>query len=148
MRHITAILLVVAALAAACTGGSRRAEIEARKAALKHKQDSTLLASQQELAQVDSLLEVAKAEHDALHQWVMKNATRLNDQSPEVVRLNRLRAHRDSLQVQWETLGAKIKYIRKVKGETPPSLPEEEEKVESETPPSLPEGEEKVESEK
>lgn len=114
MRQTTAILLVVAALAAACTGGSRRAEIEARKAALKHKQDSTLLASQQELAQVDSLLEVAKAEHDALHQWVMKNATRLNDQSPEVVRLNRLRAHRDSLQVQWETLGAKIKYIRRV----------------------------------
>ena len=114
MKQAKTILLVVAAMLAACTGGSRRAEIEARKAALKHKQDSTLLATQQELALVDSLWQAAKAEHDALHQWVMDNASRLNDQSPEVLRLNRLRAHRDSLQVQWETLGAKIKYIRRV----------------------------------
>ena len=104
---------MAAALLAACTDGSRRAEIEARKAALKNKQDSTLLATQQELAVVDSLLLLTKVIHDQQHQWVMDNATKLNEHSPEVIALNRLRARRDSLQAQWETLGAKIKYIRK-----------------------------------
>lgn len=114
MRKSTLLILVAAALLAACTSGSRRAEIEARKAALKHKQDSTLLATQQELAVVDSMLEEAKAAHDRQHRWVMDHATKLNDHSPEVLELNRLRARRDSLQAQWETLGAKIRYIRKV----------------------------------
>ena len=96
-----------------CADKSRRAEIEQRKEALVHKQDSALAEAQQRLALVDSMLEVAKAEHDKQHQWVMSNSTKLKDNSPEVLRLNQLRAHRDSLQVEWETLGAKIKYIRK-----------------------------------
>jgi len=108
-------LLAAVTLTAACTDNSRRAEIEARRAALQHKQDSTLTATQQELAAVDSTLEVVKQEHDALHEWVMAHATKLNDQSPEVQQLNQLRARRDSLQAQWQTLGAKIKYIRKLK---------------------------------
>ena len=96
-----------------CADKSRRAEIEQRKEALVHKQDSALAEAQQRLALVDSMLEVAKAEHDKQHQWVMSNSTKLKENSPEVLRLNQLRAHRDSLQVEWETLGAKIKYIRK-----------------------------------
>ncbi len=96
-----------------CADKSRRAEIEQRKEALVHKQDSALAEAQQRLTLVDSMLEVAKAEHDKQHQWVMSNSTKLKDNSPEVLRLNQLRAHRDSLQVEWETLGAKIKYIRK-----------------------------------
>lgn len=96
-----------------CADKSRRAEIEQRKEALVHKQDSALAEAQQRLALVDSMLEVAKAEHDKQHEWVMSNSTKLKENSPEVLRLNQLRAHRDSLQVEWETLGAKIKYIRK-----------------------------------
>ena len=106
------LLLVTTVFFSACADKSRRAEIEARKAALAHKQDSTLEATQRQLAVIDSTLEVAKAEHDSLHAWVMSHSTKLNDQSPEVIRLNALRARRDSLQIEWETLGAKIKYIR------------------------------------
>ena len=79
-----------------------------------HKQDSALAEAQQRLAIVDSLLEATRREHDAQHQWVMEHATQLSDQSEEVVRLNRLRAHRDSLEAEWQTLGAKIKYIRRL----------------------------------
>lgn len=121
--HILVFFWVVS-LFSACADKSRRAEIDARKAALKQKQDSSLVDAQQRLAVVDSLLEVAKAEHDSLHAWVMSNSTKLKEQSPEVVKLNELRTRRDSLQVEWETLGAKIKYIRK-KIEESASAPEE-----------------------
>ena len=97
-----------------CSNHSRRSEIEARKAALVHKQDSTLTATQHELAATDSMMEAVKREHAELHQWVMSHATALNEKSPEVMRLNALRARLDSLQVQWQTLGAKIKYIRQL----------------------------------
>lgn len=110
----TALFLVVV-VAMGCTDKSRRAEIEQRKAALVQKQDSALAEAQQRLAWVDSALEATKAEHDRQHEWVMANSTKLKDNSPEVLKLNQLRAHRDSLQAEWETLGAKIKYIRKLK---------------------------------
>jgi len=115
-QTLIAFILITAGVCLSCSK-SRRAEIEQRKAALVHKQDSALAEAQQRLAVVDSLLEVAKAEHDRQHDFVMSNSTKFNDQSPEVLRLNQLRAHRDSLQVEWQTLGAKIKYIRKVKSE-------------------------------
>lgn len=111
----TAILLIVVCITVGCTDKSRRAEIEQRKAALVQKQDSALAEAQQRLALVDSALEATKAEHDRQHEWVMANSTKLKDNSPEVLKLNQLRAHRDSLQAEWETLGAKIKYIRKLK---------------------------------
>ncbi len=117
MKKTSLFIIATVALMLTACGNSRRAEIEARKAALKHKQDSTLAATQQRLAEVDSLLELAKAEHDRQHEWVMTHSTKLNEQSPEVLKLNRLRQHRDSLQVEWETLGATIKYINKVKSE-------------------------------
>jgi len=111
----TVTFIVLTALLAACDGGgSRRAEIEARRAALANKQDSTLLATQQQLAVVDSTLEAVKREHDRQHEWVMAHATELSDQSPEVTELNRLRARRDSLEAEWQTLGAKIRYIRRL----------------------------------
>lgn len=108
-------LFLVVAVAMGCTDKSRRAEIEQRKEALVQKQDSALAEAQQRLAWVDSALEATKAEHDRQHEWVMANSTKLKDNSPEVLKLNQLRAHRDSLQAEWETLGAKIKYIRKLK---------------------------------
>jgi peptidoglycan hydrolase CwlO-like protein len=118
MKKTSLFIIATAALMLTACGNSRRAEIEARKAALKQKQDSALTASQERLAQVDSLLEQVKAEHDRQHEWVMSHSSQLNDQSPEVLRLNQLRAHRDSLQAEWETLGAKIKYIRKRQAES------------------------------
>jgi len=118
MKKTSLFIIATAALMLTACGNSRRAEIEARKTALKQKQDSALTASQERLAQVDSLLEQVKAEHDRQHEWVMSHSTQLNDQSPEVLRLNQLRAHRDSLQAEWETLGAKIKYIRKRQAES------------------------------
>ncbi len=114
--HFISILLVVL-LFAGCADKSRRAEIEQRKAALAAKQDSALAATQQRLAVVDSMLEATKTAYDQQHKLVMNNSKRYEDNSPEVLELNRLRSHRDSLQVEWETLGAKIKYIRKVKNE-------------------------------
>lgn len=112
LNFVLAILLA-GTLFASCADKSRRAEIDQRKAALVQKQDSALAEAQQRLALVDSMLQTAKREHDRQHEFVMSNGARLNDQSPEVLELNRLRQHRDSLQVEWETLGAKIKYIRK-----------------------------------
>jgi len=110
------LLIVSAALFSACGSGSRRDEIEARKQALIEHQQTELARAQEELATVDSVLQEVSAEHDSLHQWVMEHATKLKDDAPEVVRLNRLRSQRDSLQAQWQTLGAKIRYIKQKTG--------------------------------
>lgn len=114
MKKLT-FLLALAAMLTACGNHSRRDEIEARKNALQQKQDSALAAAQQQLAEVDSMLIEANRRHDEQHQWVMTHAAQLNDHSPKVQQLNSLRARRDSLQAQWQVLGAKIRYIRQLK---------------------------------
>ncbi len=113
MRKIF-VILTIATLLTGCTGHSRRSEIEARRQAIAQRQDSALADAQARLALVDSMLEAVKAEHDREHAWVMSHATTLSEQSPEVLRLNRLRARRDSLEAEWQTLGAKIRYIRRL----------------------------------
>ena len=112
MKVFTAILLTVLLLTA-CADNSRRQEIEQRRAALKHKQDSTLQASQRELAVVDSTLEVVKAEYEWMKAEVEQHKAELKATAEELTALTMLRMRRDSLQVQWNVLGAKIKYIRK-----------------------------------
>ncbi|UKK50678.1 hypothetical protein L6472_11770 [Prevotella sp. E13-17] len=107
------IATIALALVATACSNSRRNEIEQRRAALKHKQDSTLLASQQELAHVDSALEAAKAEYEQKKATVEEHKSQLKATAEELTELTLLRMKRDSLQVQWNTLGAKIKYIRK-----------------------------------
>lgn len=111
-RLLTAALLA-ATLLAGCTDNSRQKEIEQRREALKTKQETSLKQAQEDLARIDSMLEATKRMHDTQHTFVMEHATELKDDSPEVLELNRLRARRDSLQAEWNTLGAKIKYIRK-----------------------------------
>jgi len=111
MRNLFLAVCVVA-LAVGCTDNSRRLEIEQRKAALRHKQDSTLLASQQELALVDSALEATKAEYERMKKVVEQHKAELRATADELTALTMLRVKRDSLQVQWDVLGAKIKYIR------------------------------------
>jgi len=117
-RVIVLLALITAhlSLITSC-GNSRREEIEARKKALIEHQQTELQRAQEELAIIDSMLQAVGNEHDQLHQWVMEHATKLNDDAPEVIRLNRLRSHRDSLQVQWQTLGAKIRYIKQKQSE-------------------------------
>jgi len=109
-------------LLASCTSNSRRSEIEQRKMALRHKQDSTLIASQQELAVVDSALEATKTEYERLKAEVEQHKAELKATAEELTALTMLRMKRDSLQVQWNVLGAKIKYIRKKQAEGRDSL--------------------------
>ena len=110
-------LCAVMMVMAACTGNSRQQEIEQRKAARLHKQDSALLASQQELALVDSALEVVKAEYERMKVEVEQHKQELRATADELTALTQLRVRRDSLQVRWDVLGAKIKYIRKKQAE-------------------------------
>jgi chromosome segregation ATPase len=115
--HLFIFMMIASATLLSCGSGSRRAEIDARKAALRHKQDSTLLAAQQELAVVDSTLEAVKREYTAMEAVVGQHRAELKATEQELTDLAQLRMRRDSLQVQWETLGAKIRYIRKKQSE-------------------------------
>ena len=112
-------LLTIVLLTAACGPKSRRDEIEQRKAALKHKQDSTLLASQQELAWVDSALQAATARHQHLLSELQSGrySGRQLQQLGEQLTLARI--ERDSLQVRFEVLCGTIRYIHKKQQEAP-----------------------------
>ena len=113
MRNIFLIgIALIALLAVTACGNSRRDEIEQRREALRHKQDSSLQAAQQELAQVDSTLEITKAKYARMKAEVDQKRAELRATEEELMTLNLLRVKRDSLQVQWDLLGAKIKYIR------------------------------------
>lgn len=107
------IIALAALLAVTACGNSRRDEIEQRWEALKHKQDSSLQAAQQELAIVDSALEATKAEYEQKKVIVEAHKAELKATEEELTSLTLLRVKRDSLQMQWDMLGAKIKYIRK-----------------------------------
>ena len=112
MRKTMFLMLLAAMLLTACGNSERRKEIGQRRVALQHKQDSSLLAAQQELAIVDSTLEAVKAEYERMKVEVEQHRAELRATEEELMTLNLLRVHRDSLQVQWDMLGAKIKYIR------------------------------------
>ena len=107
-RYFIVSSLIVATLFTAACGNSRRDEIDARKAALKQKQDSSLL----ELAIVDSTLEAVKVEFQQKQAEVDAHKAALQATEQELTDLTLLRMKRDSLKVQWDLLGAKIKYIR------------------------------------
>jgi septal ring factor EnvC (AmiA/AmiB activator) len=109
---LSSLVAIVLLFSVSCADNSRRTEIEQRRAALKHKQDSTLLASQQELAIVDSTLEAVKTEYEKMKAEVEQHKAELRATADELTALTMLRMRRDSLQVQWDVLGAKIKYIR------------------------------------
>ena len=111
-KSIITTLVLATLLLTGCGQSERRKEIDQRRAALQHKQDSSLLAAQQELAIVDSTLEAVKAEYERMKVVVEQHRAELRATEDELMALNLLRVHRDSLQVQWDLLGAKIKYIR------------------------------------
>ena len=86
--------------------------VEARKAALKLHQDVELKIAQQELARTDSMLVLANRELEAQQQQVDAHKAALKATAEELTQLTRTRMHRDSIRTQFETLGAKIRYIR------------------------------------
>lgn len=118
--HLSCAVVVVALLLAlACSNHSRRDEIEQRKAALKHHQDSSLQAARQELAVVDSTLEAVKREYELKKAEVDRHKADFTATAEELTELTLLGLKRDSLQGQWQLLGAKIKYIMQKQQETP-----------------------------
>lgn len=86
--------------------------VEARKAALQLHQEIELKAAQDELAATDSLLQVANRELDALQKQVDQHKKALKATPEELTLLTTTRIRRDSIRTQFETLGAKIRYIR------------------------------------
>ena len=86
--------------------------VEARKAALQLHQEIELKAAQDELAATDSLLQVANQELDALQKQVDQHKKALKATPEELTLLTKTRIRRDSIRTQFETLGAKIRYIR------------------------------------
>lgn len=120
MRKVVMLMLCVASVMA-CTSKLKkenealREEIGERREALKEKQQRELADARLQLAITDSLLTIAQREHDELHDWVMAQATELNEQSPEAERLNQLRARQDSLKVEFEKQAHKVKFfLRKI----------------------------------
>ena len=86
--------------------------VEARKAALQLHQEIELKAAQDELAATDSLLQITNQELDALQNQVDQHKKALKATPEELTKLTTTRIKRDSIHTQFETLGAKIRYIR------------------------------------
>ena len=97
----------------ACGESSTRKEIARRKAALEEKQQTELLKAQEELRRTDSLLLIVEKDLAAMTPEEKKKKKALKATPEELTALTRLRVHRDSIRTQYETLGLKIRYIRK-----------------------------------
>ena len=87
--------------------------IETRKQALILQQNIELKRSQEELAVVDSLLQVVKSDYETLKQKVEKDKQELKATPEELTMLTKTRVRRDSLETRFEVLCAKIRYIHK-----------------------------------
>ena len=86
--------------------------VEARKGALQLHQEIELKAAQDELAKTDALLLSANQELENLQKQVEEHKQALKATPEELTLLTRTRMKRDSIRTQFETLGAKIRYIR------------------------------------
>ena len=87
--------------------------VEARKTALRLHQQVELKAAQEELLRADSLLVLANRELETLQKQVDAHKATLTATAEELTLLTRTRMRRDSIRTLYETLGAKIRYIRK-----------------------------------
>ena len=87
--------------------------IETRKQALRLQQDIELKRSQEELAVVDSVLQIVRRDYEEQKQEVEKDKEALRATAEELTRLTRTRVRRDSLQTRYDVLCAKIRYIHK-----------------------------------
>ena len=112
MKHLI-ILIVAAGMLTACGESKTRKEIRERKAALIEKQQTELKKAQDELWLTDSLLQLANKELEVMTQQVEAHKKALKATPEELTALTRMRVRRDSIRTQYETLGLKIRYIRK-----------------------------------
>lgn len=87
--------------------------VEARKTALRLHQQVELKAAQEELLRADSLLVLANRELETLQKQVDTHKATLTATADELALLTMTRIRRDSIRTLYETLGAKIRYIRK-----------------------------------
>ena len=87
--------------------------IDTRKKALHLQQEMELKRAQQELAEADSLLQLVGHDLDYQQTKVDRDKAALTATPEELTMLTRTRMKRDSLRTKCETLGAKIRYIRK-----------------------------------
>ena len=87
--------------------------IETRKQALRLQQDIELKRSQEDLAVVDSVLQIVRRDYEEQKQEVEKDKEALRATAEELTRLTRARVRRDSLQTRYDVLCAKIRYIHK-----------------------------------
>lgn len=87
--------------------------IETRRQALKLYQDIELKRSQEELALVDSALQVVKRDYEQQRAQVEADKQALRATPEELTRLTKTRVRRDSLQTRFDVLCGKIRYIHK-----------------------------------
>ena len=86
--------------------------VQARRGALKLYQEIELKAAQNELVRTDSLLKIANQKLISIQTKVESDKASLKATPEELTLLTRTRIWRDSIRTQFETLGAKIHYIR------------------------------------
>lgn len=94
--------------------------VEARRGALALHQEIELKVAQEELLSTDSLLQIANRKLEALQEQVDANKKALRATPEELTLLTRTRIWRDSIRTQYETLGAKIRYIRQKQEDSTP----------------------------
>lgn len=87
--------------------------VEIRRTALELYQRIELKRAQDGLALTDSLLQAANRQLQALQAQVEADKAALQATPEELTRLTLTRIRRDSLRTQFETLGAKIRYIHR-----------------------------------
>ena len=111
MKKLTIVLLAGMLMVAGCK--DRKSEKMSQAEALREEAraeflDSALQQVQQELAQTDSLLEAAKKRYETLMKQMKSNpySKQLEHELTEA------RCIQDSLRVQWNTQGAKIRAIK------------------------------------
>ena len=112
-----ALAIIAALMITACGETKTRKEINRRKAALVEHQQTELKKAQDELWLTDSLLQLTNKELEAMTQEVEAHKKALKATPEELTALTKLRVKRDSIRTQYETLGLKIRYIRKKQSE-------------------------------
>ncbi|MBR1688072.1 MAG: hypothetical protein IJ710_06000 [Prevotella sp.] len=88
-------------------------QLDVRRRALTLYQEASLRHAQDELARTDSLLEAAKQDYSQLQALLQTGRMSDSDWQQMQPKLTQARRRRDSLQVQFDTQCAQIKYIHR-----------------------------------
>lgn len=118
------VWIMMVALLAACGGQTPKTET-VKKDSIVTARDVAEEKKAEALHLIDSLrpvLETAKQEEAELAAWVIEHAVELKDDAPEVVRLNRMRMHLDSLQKQFAVAEGQVRYLERVMGKNSKNL--------------------------